>query len=83
MLCINMSFSDIEDENIFERLYYKYRNLMYTVAFDILHNTSDAEDAVSEAFLRIAKNFSLVMMIGVHYLLILKTWEKSLNRYSK
>lgn len=60
MLCINMSFSDIEDENIFERLYYKYRNLMYTVAFDILHNTSDAEDAVSEAFLRIAKNFSLV-----------------------
>lgn len=60
VLFIGMTFCDSEDENAFERLYYKYRNLMYTVAFEILHNASDAEDAVSEAFLRIAKNFSLV-----------------------
>jgi len=36
-----------------ERLYYKYRKLMYLQAFDILHDSALAEDAVSESFIRV------------------------------
>lgn len=35
----------------FEKLYMKYRNVMYSVAFSILHNEQDAEDAVQNAFM--------------------------------
>lgn len=40
----------------FDALYKKYRNLMFRVAFDILGNVIDAEDALQDAFLRIAEN---------------------------
>lgn len=35
----------------FEKLYMKYRNVMYSVAFGILQNEQDAEDAVQNAFM--------------------------------
>lgn len=44
-----------EDRLVFERVYHHYRNLMYTVAYNILHNESDAEDAVHAAFVSIAE----------------------------
>ena len=44
----------------FERLYATYRNLMFHVAKRILGNDQDAEDAVHDAFLAIAKNFDKI-----------------------
>lgn len=47
--------------SLFEQVYYKYRNLMYSVAYDILRNEQDAEDAVHHAFVKIAENISKIL----------------------
>ena len=49
-----------EDQSKFESIYLKYRNYMYRVAFAILHNQQDAEDAVHYAFVKIAENIKKV-----------------------
>lgn len=49
--------SDTEDQEWFFSLYHQYRNLMYSVAKDILQDSHEAEDAVSEAFIRIFQHF--------------------------
>lgn len=48
------------DQSKFEQLYEKYRKLMFYVANKILHNQEDAEDAVHEAFVSIAKNIKRI-----------------------
>lgn len=53
-------FESPEDKSKFEELYYSYRNLMYYIAKDILHDNGLAEDAVQEAFYRLVKNFSKI-----------------------
>lgn len=47
----------------FESFYHRYRNLMYRIAFDLLKNPQDAEDAVQEAFLNIADCFDKISEI--------------------
>lgn len=49
-----------EDKTKFETLYLEYRQIMYHTAFQILKNPEDAEDAVHQAFVNIAKNIKLV-----------------------
>ena len=49
-----------EDRSKFERLYMEYRDLMYHVAFKYLHNEQDAEDAVHQAFVKIAEKIDKV-----------------------
>lgn len=49
-----------EDRSKFERLYIEYRDVMYHVAFKILQNEQDAEDAVHQAFVKIAENIEKV-----------------------
>lgn len=44
----------------FESFYRDYRNLMYRIAYNLLKNPQDAEDAVQEAFLNIARSFSKI-----------------------
>lgn len=64
MLAAALGYIDTnEDKKRFEELYYTYRNLMYRAAFDILKNQQDAEDALQEAFISIAKNFSKISEI--------------------
>lgn len=46
-----------EDRAAFEQLYLTYRSLMYRIAYGILRNQQDAEDAVHQAFLSMIKNF--------------------------
>jgi RNA polymerase sigma-70 factor (ECF subfamily) len=53
-----------EDTDKFTEIYNKYKNMMHNVAFSILKNTQDAEDAVHEAFLKLAKNISKVEEIS-------------------
>ena len=45
-----------EEKSKFEQIYLEYKGLMFHVAFDILHNESDAEDAVHQAFVKVAEN---------------------------
>ena len=44
----------------FERLYKNYRRLMFGIAYDILKNEQDAEDAVQDAFFRLADNLGKI-----------------------
>lgn len=46
------------DKLRFEQLYHSYRKQMLAVAYRILENTDDAEDAVQDALLGIAKSIS-------------------------
>ena len=44
----------------FDKLYKNYRKLMFGIAYDILKNEQDAEDAVQDAFFRIAENLDKI-----------------------
>lgn len=44
-----------EDKGRFQLLYHTYKRLMLYIAYEILHDQQDAEDAVHEAFLRLAE----------------------------
>lgn len=49
-----------EERSKFEQLYLEYKNIMFYVAFNILHNEQDAEDAVHQAFVKIAENIKKI-----------------------
>ncbi len=49
-----------EDKSQFGDLYIKYKQRMYAVAYKILQNVEDSEDAVHEAFIAIADNFEKI-----------------------
>ena len=53
-----------EERSEFEKLYYSYRNLMFYIANNILHNEQLAEDAVSETFIKLAINFKTILEFG-------------------
>ena len=62
-ICLQMLESD-EERSEFEKLYFSYRNLMFYIANNILHNEQLAEDAVSETFVKLAKNFNTILEFG-------------------
>lgn len=62
-ICFQMLKSD-EDRSEFEKLYNKYRNLMFYIAQDILKNHHLAEDAVSQTFIKLAENFDTILEFG-------------------
>lgn len=65
MLNFYLTMFDTDEEiSKFEELYNLYRQDMIKVANSILKDTYEAEDAVHEAFLRIAKNFSKIPHIN-------------------
>lgn len=49
-----------EDQSKFEKLYNMYRDMLFCIAWKILKNEMDAEDAVHQAFVTIAENFSKI-----------------------
>lgn len=58
MLSLYMTMLDEpEDKAQFEHAYNKYRGKMLALAYSILGNYHDAEEAVSSAFFAIARNF--------------------------
>lgn len=52
-----------ENQSKFEKLYERYRDTMFCVAFKILKNEYDAEDAVHQAFLSIILNLNKIKEI--------------------
>ena len=51
---------DDNEKSKFEIIYYEYRERMFAAAFEILNNKQDAEDAVHNAFVGIAKNMKSI-----------------------
>ena len=61
MLSLYLTLIDTEEDKLrFTALYKQYRHLMFYVAQEILMDEHISEDALQEAFLRIAKNFHKV-----------------------
>lgn len=61
MIALYLSLIDEDlQKDKFEKLYYRYRNLMYHIAFQVLLDERDSEDAVQEAFFRVAKNMDKI-----------------------
>lgn len=61
MLAFYMSFIDDEDDREkFELIYNAYRKRMVATAFSVLHSKEDAEDAVHETFIRLARNMKSI-----------------------
>lgn len=55
-----LSFENDSDREKFEYMYSKYKNLLLKKAWEILKDYMLAEDAVSEAFLRLYKNLDKI-----------------------
>ena len=70
MINLYLSVIDTDDDkNQFEQLYIKYKDKMYSIAYGILHNIEDSEDAVHQAFLTIANNFEKIKFtINIQYI---------------
>lgn len=60
MLVYLQAIGDASDRTRFEALYLAYRGLMFHAANRILRNEQDAEDAVHQAFLKIAERMESV-----------------------
>lgn len=60
MLIYLQMIEDPKDKIKFEQIYLKYRGYMLQIANRYLNNIQDAEDAVHDAFLSIAKNISKI-----------------------
>lgn len=60
MLAYVMMIETLADQSKFEKIYHTYKGLMFHVAYQILHNEEDAEDAVHNAFVKIAEHISKI-----------------------
>ncbi|MCI6936357.1 MAG: sigma-70 family RNA polymerase sigma factor [Clostridiales bacterium] len=75
-----------EEKSKFERLYLEYRGLMYHVAYEILHNEQDAEDAVHQAFVKIAENIKKIddpVCPKTHGYVVTIVENKAIDQYRK
>ncbi len=84
MLIYLAAISSDEDKSKFELIYRQYRNLMYYAANQILHNSSDAEDVVHQAFLKIIEILDTISEIKSHKtrsLIVTITERKAIDLY--
>ena len=83
---IYMVLVDDEDLPKFEELYKKYRQQLYAIAYSILNNEQDAEDAVQIAFQNIANDFKKISQIPCNELpscLVIICRNAAINIYRK
>ena len=59
MICLQMVEAP-DAHSKMEEIYHHYRHTMYAVAYGILNNQQDAEDAVQSAFVKIAEHISKI-----------------------
>ncbi|MBR6152027.1 MAG: sigma-70 family RNA polymerase sigma factor [Lachnospiraceae bacterium] len=57
MLFSAINFNDEDTRDMFHQIYMENSKIMYCVAYGILKNKADAEDAVHAAFVSMAENF--------------------------
>lgn len=79
-------FETAEDKEQFGDFYTKYKQKMYNIAYNILHNVEDSEDAVHQAFIAIADNFEKIKSFSCQekerYIVIIVR-NTSINIYRK
>ena len=83
MIYLSMIDSE-EDKSKFEIIYSEYRNLMYYVANKILMNSSDAEDIVHQAFLKVIEILDKIeqpVCPQTRSLLVIITERKAIDLY--
>jgi RNA polymerase sigma-70 factor (ECF subfamily) len=51
---------DPDDKSKFIEIHEKYKDMMYRIAYSVLKNEQDAEDALQESFMKVAKNISKI-----------------------
>ena len=75
-----------EEKSKFEQIYLQYKGLMFHVAFQILHNEQDAEDAVHQAFVKIAENIRKIdqpVCPKTHGYVVTIVENKAIDQYRK
>lgn len=75
-----------EERSKFEQIYLEYKGLMFHVAYDILHNEQDAEDAVHQAFVKVAENIKKIgepMCPKTHGYIVTIVESKAIDQYRK
>ncbi len=83
--CLAM-IDDESDKIKFEELYWEYKNLMFHCAKEKLHDIHRAEDAVSIAFVHVAKNMAMVGEVKspqTKRLLVVIAERTAINMYNK
>lgn len=84
MLPIFLTIQNDNERLLAERLYLTYKNKMYNIAFSILHNKEDAEDAVMDSVYKIVKNISIFTDIDrnkTESLIVIIIRNTAINRY--
>ena len=85
VLPIFMTIENDEERTLAENLYLTYKNRMYGIAYAILHNREEAEDAVMDAVFNIVKNisrFSLIPRNKTESLIVVISRNAAINRYN-
>ena len=83
---VYMALVDDEDLPAFEEIYNKYHKSVYKVAFAILKNEQDAEDAVQETFMKIADSLKNLIQIPCNEMpsyIVIICRNTSLNLYKQ
>lgn len=70
-------------EDVFARLVERHSRLMYRVAYGLLRNAQDAEDAVQEAFLKLYRGDAWRRMEDEKAFLARTVWRVALDRLPK
>lgn len=86
MLVYLSIIDDPQDHFKFEKIYVLYRDYMLSIANAVLHNEHDAENAVHNAFLSVAKNLSKITDIDsprTRGFLAVITERKAINLYNE
>lgn len=81
-----MALVDDEDLPKFEDIYTEYKQQLYSIAYKILNNKQDAEDAVQMAFQNIANDFKKISQIPCNELpscLVIICRNAAINIYRK
>ncbi len=86
MLIYLQMLETLDEKSKFEQIYLEYRGLMYHVAYEILHNEQDAEDAVHQAFVKIAENIKKIddpVCPKTHSYIVTIVEHKAIDQYRK
>ncbi len=59
-IMIVSSIQDLSEQEKFEKIYYKYRNLLFSFALSIVSNEQDAEDVLQNALIKISQNMNCI-----------------------
>ena len=86
MLAIFMTIENDGERRLAEELYLSYRGRMYGIAYSVLHNREDAEDAVMDAVYNIVNNISRFASLPrnkTESLIVIIVRNAAINRYNR